>query len=1000
MTTILVSHSRTDNAIVDQLLDWMKTNGFTDFFVERGEQAADFNSALRTTTGPCCICVFVVTKAWLSSEKGVREFRSASYRGIRALPLRLVDEPGEDPAATVRWVEIASEVQGVDLTPIVDGASIRFERSAKTVETLRRALRAAGALVEVGLDPRAFEIDAEKQPSPFPGLASFGDDDADAALFYGRSTDIAEVLRKLRQSRSTGDRRPLMILGASGSGKSSLLKAGVVPRLRREAPGWAPIRVFRPGVDPMLSFAEALSRTLADHRIEESPDRLRLTLLDAWRAADDATPLGEQGERPPAFWRILRTRLDEVGARIRGASRRATATLLLGVDQAEELARADGESFDAFCDYVRATLEGGDAALESSDGELESRRDVKWQVVFTIRSDSLPELLGDPRLRGLEKDGLTLRALPAYRFDDVVEGPAKRYGVEIEPALVAKLKEDAPDSDALPLLAFALERLWRGFAAAGRITLRDYENLGGMSVMIERAAERALSGALAGDDGPRQKPPKAVLDLCAAIFVPGLAQFNDEGEATKRVAAWSEFSEEAQLLLQRFIDWRLVTRKGGEAAGGDTVEVAHEALFREWQLLKGWLEPEKARLRALRGVQVASKLWENNTRSAADLTHFGKRLADAQSLLGLDRYRKLLTQSDRAYIGDCAAVERRKTRRRQALLATSAGLGVSLVLGSVVFAFQQELRREYTRLFEFAPFVKTMEDLAGLDDLASFRDCAEPALCPELVVLPEGRFLMGSEEGVGEDDERPRRDVSIARFAVGRFEITHDHWRACAAATGRQLVTQLEVDAGDAAAPYGCGAVGDSGFGRGDRPAINLSWYDAQGYIAWLNDMVAGDPEHGPYRLMSEAEWEYAARGGTETAFHWGDDVEKICDFANVANKDTKAKYALEWDVADCVSNFLETSPIGSFAPNAFGLYDMHGNVWEWVADCWHVSYLGAPHTQTAWLDADNGDCSMAVFRGGSWRIAIANLRSANREKDDRFYRNNLVGLRVARSLE
>lgn len=170
---------------------------------------------------------------------------------------------------------------------------------------------------------------------PFPGLASFGDDDADAALFYGRSREVAEMLEALRQMRAAAERRPFMILGASGAGKSSLLKAGIIPRLRREVPGWLPLRAFRPGGDPLLNFAEALARTLADFGKVEAHGAIRDRLFNAWSKAErDSNGLTPAG----------RTSLDEAreaeGQKLRDAADRDAACILVSVDQTEEIARA------------------------------------------------------------------------------------------------------------------------------------------------------------------------------------------------------------------------------------------------------------------------------------------------------------------------------------------------------------------------------------------------------------------------------------------------------------------------------------------------------------------------------------------------------------------------------------------------------------------------------------------------------------------------------------
>ena len=171
----------------------------------------------------------------------------------------------------------------------------------------------------VGLDPEAFAIDTALRPTPFPGLASFGDEDADAALFYGRSREIAQTLEELRKVRAERDLRPFVILGASGAGKSSLLKAGIIPRLRRETPAWLPLRAFRPGADPLLNFAEAIARTLADFGAREAYGVIRDRLFEVWESAtrDEKGKLAE-----PALAR-LEAALEAEGARLRNAARSA-----------------------------------------------------------------------------------------------------------------------------------------------------------------------------------------------------------------------------------------------------------------------------------------------------------------------------------------------------------------------------------------------------------------------------------------------------------------------------------------------------------------------------------------------------------------------------------------------------------------------------------------------------------------------------------------------------
>jgi len=996
MATIFISHSSRDDGLARQLETWLTANGFADLFIDHAHIAggAAWADALRSNAGSARVVLCLVTPNWLTSGECTAEFKAAWYMGKRIIPLFLLgDEAVLDDRQRGELARVRAEAQGVDIAVFLTEAGLEFSRDEARAEVLRRGLREAGALSAVGLDPAAFEIDRVRRPSPFPGLTSFGDEDADAALFFGRSREIAETLEELRAMRAAADRRPLVILGASGSGKSSLLKAGIIPRLRREAPAWIALRAFRPGADPLLNFAEAITRTLGDFGEREAHGTLKRTLVEAWRAAkargdaarDEALSKGatqpEAGTIGAGTFRAeLAAALEAQGERLRTRANRPGATLLISVDQAEELARSDGENGEALGDYLRAAMDAPSS----------------WRLAFTIRTDSFPELQAHPRFQGLEARGYDLRALPVFRFDDVAEDPAARYGVAVDPALTDALMEDAPGKDALPLLAFALQRLWDQFHVSGKLSHSDYKSMGGMSGLIEDAAERALSGI---DPESRDVALPAggarahQAELGESVFVPMLADINDEGAAIRRVAVWSAFEPQQQELLERFDRWRLVVRRDGNGEGA-TVEVAHEALFREWPRLKAWLEPERTRLEALRGLKLAALSWGRNSRQDEFLTHFGERLKAASALERHPRYGPQLGADDRTYLAAARKVEARSKTRRRVLTTTASLLGVSVVIGSLYFAFEFELKREWARQVEYARFALPSAALTNLSAGETFRECAREGLCPDMVVIPEGDFIMGSpdDEPGRFSDEGPQRKVSIGRFAVGKFEITHQEWARCVALTDQAALLARDPTE----PPTGCAPLSDSGFGSGNYPALNLNWNDAQGYIRWLNQMVAGDAADGPYRLLSEVEWEYAARAGSQTAYSWGDDADEICTYANVANPDTEAKYSLDWDVVDCPGNFLETSPAGSFQPNGFGLHDMHGNVFEWVQDCWNTSYEDAPPDAIA---REDGDCSRRVVRGGSWGYGPRYLRSAYRIRIDSANRNDNLGFRVARTL-
>ena len=226
--------------------------------------------------------------------------------------------------------------------------------------------------------------------------------------------------------------------------------------------------------------------------------------------------------------------------------------------------------------------------------------------------------------------------------------------------------------------------------------------------------------------------------------------------------------------------------------------------------------------------------------------------------------------------------------------------------------------------------------------------------------IPAGSFRMGDIQGGGASDERPVHRVRIKAFLLGKTEVTFAQWDACVAAGGCSRRPS------------------DEGWGRGSRPVINVSWKDiTEQFIPWLNKVTGKR-----YRLPTEAEWEYAARAGSETKYSWGNSIGK-----NKANCDGCGS---RWDDS-------KTAPVASFAANAFGLYDMHGNVWEWTQDCWNGSYRGAPSDGTAWL---SGDCSWRVLRGGSWNYNPYILRSAVRFWITTDYRVSGNGFRLARTLD
>ena len=248
-----------------------------------------------------------------------------------------------------------------------------------------------------------------------------------------------------------------------------------------------------------------------------------------------------------------------------------------------------------------------------------------------------------------------------------------------------------------------------------------------------------------------------------------------------------------------------------------------------------------------------------------------------------------------------------------------------------------------------------------------FQDCK---VCPRMVVVPAGSFDMGSpaSEKGRSSNEGPVHKVTIANpFAVGKHEVTFEEWDACVADSGcRQYKAR------------------DHGYGRGNRPVIDVTWIHAKAYAIWLSEKTGKK-----YRLLSEAEWEYAARAGSKTTYWWGPTAsheyanygkDKCCG-AEIRGRD-------QWEM---------TSPAEAFPPNPFGIHDMLGNVWEWVEDCWQETYDATPRDGSPTKD---GDCNRRVMRGGAWSSMPVKIRPAYHDAYPPDDRGEFIGFRIARTME
>ena len=389
------------------------------------------------------------------------------------------------------------------------------------------------------------------------------------------------------------------------------------------------------------------------------------------------------------------------------------------------------------------------------------------------------------------------------------------------------------------------------------------------------------------------------------------------------------------------------------------------------ELAKRWDGRGRPESLLLRGDDLdATKAWMAARKAAAP------EITDAQ--------RAFVKASDQAETARLAEERAQLEAIRRAQVATArqqrhiawllGGLGVLVgtgILGLMAWINQSFITQTWNRYWivnpyrvaNVTPYVLRPETERALKWLADFRECAKD--CPRMIVIQPGRFMMGSPAGETDRlaNEGPQHEVTIATpFAVSQFEVTWDEWDAC-------------VKYGD------CPQIPDSTWGRGTRPVINVTWEQTKKYVAWFSEMTGQ-----PYRLLTEAEWEYAARAGTSTAYPWGNEIGN--GHANCSGCGS--------DWAD--KKREKTAPVGSFPPNAFGLYDMNGNVWEWVEDCYQDNYNGAPADGSVLMARDRIN---HVVRGGSWSVwqAPQSARSASRDNYAKDQQRAMVGFRVARTL-
>ncbi len=733
--------------------------------------------------------------------------------------------------------------------------------------------------------------------SPYPGLDAYTPEQA--PIYFGRGREADQLLKQFADSSV----RFVAVVGVSGSGKSSLVMAGLLPRLRSGIIGYAPWLdlVFKPGErgdNPFLALAFVLKNQLkiSGHEAELA----RVLQTDGMLAQ-----------------RHLNTLL---------ANHPQAQELLLVIDQFEEL----------FTQCKPAETRDFIQLLE----HLVSLPRVR--AVATLRADFYATAIAEPVLANLlrqDRGTFPLDLPGAEAIHLMITRPAEVAGVELQDGLAAKLLDEAGRGPgAMALIAYTLNQLYER-EQSNVLSIAAYEHLGGVTGAIQQRADEALAGL------------EKSLDLAAALpkLFAHLVEVNEQEVATRRRALQKDLVGDAGKLADALINARLLISGTGEDDLA-TLEVSHETVLSGWDRLRLWILEDAKALRLRRDLELVASEWSKAGRPGAGLR-------TGNLLKGYWQAAEPRSACAQAYLAAC-------NNKNRWMHIGWAVAGVCLLLGLGLFL-------HVSRSF-YPPA------LASKALLVQYH--LWPLTEPDMVTIPAGAFQMGDLNG--EKNEQPVHTVRFTQaYAMGRYEVSFDEYDLFAAATGRERPN-------------------DQGWGRGNRPVINISWDDAVAYTAWLSERTGKR-----YRLPSEAEWEYATRAGTTTPRFWAEnppgEPDAACTYANVFDQHNeskvKATYAgITWESFKCSDDYPFTAPVDQFKPNAWGLHNTLGNVWEWVQDCYHEDYQGAPNDGSAYEGGMKCANGLLVVRGGSWINDVWDARSANRFGSDPVHRNYDQGFRLA----
>jgi formylglycine-generating enzyme required for sulfatase activity len=1025
MSAIFISYTGRDpegDAWADRLAGWFQEwnyGYFRDKDHSHGIKAGEeWRPALYRSLGLAQAMVCLCSKQYEGSPWCVGEVAIAVQEGKTVIPIQLLN-----PEEEAQSQPLPSMLQTRQAIQVADA----LHPSPEQLEEVRHQLR---TVLNESLKWRDLQTWDATLP-PYPGLPAF--EAEQAPVFFGRDSEIVRVVQQLT-SLALSAPGFLLLLGASGYGKSSLVRAGVVPWLRAERQRrWLVLEPFKPGLDPFGSLRSVLREPLAAAEL----------VAQAQDGDGEAAGLSRQ---------------------LHMLSSAARAPVVLVIDQFEELladGNQEGERFLAFLEGLLSTALAEVLVLATMRSDFFAPFQSRW-----------PELLG---LATTEP----LKPIRLEDFGELISGPAKRSNLEVQPGLKERLVADSGGGDALPLLAFTLEKLWQKWRERGGpmvsprgerwdLTVADYEALGGVAGAVSSQAKLCWN--------PETGTEADAVALREA-FLDHLVTLNEEGQAAKRAAELQELPERSRPIVQRMVNRRLVVSDAGR------VEIAHEALLRTWEPLVEWIEAGKVELLQCLRVkrlgedlkaeadqprrQALEQLAALAAAGGSDERAVWKEATDALTQLLNKEVRPLADREDAALVLALIGAEepllhsladttapvalRRRAAESLGLLARRCGKGdphateqrqriegeleawlrsdaLNLLVKDAEGWAEHDARlpllQGASRGLQLAasaglPLLGSgpgrlvpMLMLTALEESGGLRIRTEVVEVPvwrlplpggeqlELVVVPEGEMQLGSplkecgrtkadkwyasfrdgcRDGI---DVEALRLVRLQEYLLVRQPISQAQWREIVV-----NVSCINEDVDPAPGRANPTSLWESHGQPGDLAVDSVSWNNCQEWLQrlnyWLSQKWAEEGGQGKaprFNFPSESQWEAACRAGTETPFHFGDTLD-----ATWARYNASSAYGLGRKKNRPNQPWLNGS---SGLVNRWGLSEMHGQLNEWCEDSWHPNPIGKgwPVDGHAWrsedvdlVRSDSGHKMYKLVRGGSWVNDPHDARSAFR---------------------